>query len=154
MIMDLLNAEFMCENPPLRPKDKEIFFKKFSILEDEEIKDAFKVSVKRLLDIVSEIVPCVGCRRRLLLSSDPTSIARTDDEGLFRVTSRIIDASLHFSVERLFYQMKAGPGRYALYPLVVTPEGALILKTDVHNYPFTVGAMFQNHQLVFVVISN
>lgn len=64
MVLDLIDVEFMCEYPKIRGKDKELFLKKFNILSIEELKEAFRVTCKDLLDSVSEIVPCVGCRRR------------------------------------------------------------------------------------------
>ena len=50
-----------------------------------------------------------------------------------------------YSVERLFHQMKDGPGRTALYPLVVTSEGILIFPDEVYKWPNVIGAMFHNH---------
>lgn len=64
MVLDLIEVDFMCEEPKIQGKEKDIFLKKFSMLTPEELRDAFQVSCKRLLDIVSEIIPCVGCRRR------------------------------------------------------------------------------------------
>ncbi|KDR09742.1 Gametogenetin-binding protein 2 [Zootermopsis nevadensis] len=53
----------VCDNPMVRGKELDDFLRKFSVLTSSEMKSAFEVTCKDLLGILSQSVPCVGCRR-------------------------------------------------------------------------------------------
>ncbi|XP_011140169.1 gametogenetin-binding protein 2 isoform X2 [Harpegnathos saltator] len=63
MVMDIKNLGAICDNPIIRGKYLQEFVKKLEILTKEEIKASFEVTCKDMLAILSETVPCVGCRR-------------------------------------------------------------------------------------------
>lgn len=62
--MDLFNT---CER--VDNKELEDFKTKYLSLEKTELFEAFRVDVKDVLNIVSESIPCVGCRRRYVNSA-------------------------------------------------------------------------------------
>lgn len=53
-----------CDNPIVKGNALEEFSRKYSVLTISEVRDALQVSCKDLLSILSQTVPCVGCRRR------------------------------------------------------------------------------------------
>jgi len=59
----------VCDNPVVRGKELDDFLRKFNVLTSSELKCAFEVTCKDLLRILSQTVPCVGCRRRLVTTS-------------------------------------------------------------------------------------
>ncbi|XP_014487774.1 PREDICTED: gametogenetin-binding protein 2-like [Dinoponera quadriceps] len=63
MVMDITHLGAICDNPIIRGKPLEEFVKKMEILTKEEVKASFEVSCKDIVAILSETVPCVGCRR-------------------------------------------------------------------------------------------
>lgn len=63
MVMDLNGMGLVCDNPVVRGKELDDFLRKFNVLNSSELKDAFEVTCKDLLRILSQTVPCVGCRR-------------------------------------------------------------------------------------------
>lgn len=67
MIMDIKRLGAICDNPVIRGKHLTEFTKKLEILTKEEIKASFEVSCKDMLTILSETVPCVGCRKRCVM---------------------------------------------------------------------------------------
>lgn len=69
MIMDIKNLGAICDNPIIRGKHLTEFVKKLKILTKEEIKASFEVTCKDMLTILSETVPCVGCRKRYVMVS-------------------------------------------------------------------------------------
>lgn len=69
MIMDISRLGAICDSPIIRGKPLDEFIKKLSILTKEEVKMSFKVTCKDMLAILSETVPCVGCRRRCVIVS-------------------------------------------------------------------------------------
>lgn len=52
-----------CDNPVVRGKALEEFSRKYNVLTIEEVREALQVNCKDLLSILSQTVPCVGCRR-------------------------------------------------------------------------------------------
>jgi hypothetical protein len=58
----------VCDSPMIRGKELDDFLRKFNVLTSSEMKSAFEVTCKDLLGILSQTVPCVGCRRRLVTS--------------------------------------------------------------------------------------
>lgn len=66
MVMDLNGMGLVCDNPMVRGKELDDFLRKFNVLTSPETKSAFEVTCKDLLGILSQTVPCVGCRRRLV----------------------------------------------------------------------------------------
>ncbi|CAG5087264.1 Similar to CG2182: Gametogenetin-binding protein 2-like (Drosophila melanogaster) [Cotesia congregata] len=63
MIMDLNNLGYINESPLAKGKQLEEFKRKLEMLTKEEVKASFKVTHKDMLSILSQTVPCVGCRR-------------------------------------------------------------------------------------------
>ncbi|KAH0560206.1 gametogenetin-binding protein 2-like [Cotesia glomerata] len=63
MIMDLNNLGYINESPLAKGKQLEEFMRKLEMLTEEEVKASFKVTHKDMLSILSQTVPCVGCRR-------------------------------------------------------------------------------------------
>jgi len=68
--MDLSNEDLVQEVkqiPPLKVQSLDSFVKKYRMLSKRELQDILKVSIKEILDIMSESIDCVGCRRRYVL---------------------------------------------------------------------------------------
>ncbi|XP_063221976.1 gametogenetin-binding protein 2 isoform X2 [Bacillus rossius redtenbacheri] len=63
MVMDLTHMGLMCDNPTVRGKELENFQCKFTVLSPEELESAFMVTFPDLMHVLSQTVPCVGCRR-------------------------------------------------------------------------------------------
>ncbi|XP_071446547.1 gametogenetin-binding protein 2-like [Hetaerina americana] len=63
MVMDLEDPYLESDKPMVRKKELEIFLRKFNLLTPEEQKAAFQVDRKDLMALLSQTVPCVGCRR-------------------------------------------------------------------------------------------
>ncbi|KAJ9595143.1 hypothetical protein L9F63_013551 [Diploptera punctata] len=63
MVMDLSGMGIVCDSPMVRGKELDEFLRKFNVLSPSEIKSAFEVTMKDLLRILSQTIPCVGCRR-------------------------------------------------------------------------------------------
>jgi len=64
MIMDISGLGAVCDNPLINGKQLEEFTKKFALLTTEEIKASFAVTCKKMVEILNDAEPCVGCRRR------------------------------------------------------------------------------------------
>lgn len=67
LVMDLSNEDLVQEvkqMPPLKVQSLDSFVKKYRMLNKRELQDVLKVSIKDILDIMSESIDCVGCRRR------------------------------------------------------------------------------------------
>lgn len=62
--MDLNELDLVQENVPLKNKDIEEFLKKYNFLSQWELKTAFVITIKDIVSILGESIPCVGCRRR------------------------------------------------------------------------------------------
>ncbi|XP_050532823.1 gametogenetin-binding protein 2-like isoform X2 [Daktulosphaira vitifoliae] len=66
LVMDLSNEDLVQEVkqvPPLKVQSLDSFIKKYRMLNKRELQDVLKVSIKEILDIMSESIDCVGCRR-------------------------------------------------------------------------------------------
>lgn len=66
LVMDLSNEDLVQEVkqvPPLKVQSLDSFVKKYRMLNKRELQDVLKVSIKEILDIMSESIDCVGCRR-------------------------------------------------------------------------------------------
>uniref|UniRef100_A0A1B6EK34 Gametogenetin-binding protein 2 n=1 Tax=Cuerna arida TaxID=1464854 RepID=A0A1B6EK34_9HEMI len=63
MVMDLNSMGFLNDNPIVKGKELDEFTTKYKVLSPEEVKFAFQVNRKDLLSILSQTIPCVGCRR-------------------------------------------------------------------------------------------
>ncbi|CAH0381297.1 unnamed protein product [Bemisia tabaci] len=63
LVMDLNSMGLVYDNPIVRGKELDEFTRNYNILTLEEVKQAFQVTCKDLLDILSQTIPCVGCRR-------------------------------------------------------------------------------------------
>lgn len=64
MVMDLNTMNLGCDNPVVKGKALEEFSRKYNVLTIDEVREALQVNCKDLLSILSQTVPCVGCRRR------------------------------------------------------------------------------------------
>lgn len=67
LVMDLSNEDLVQEVkqvPPLKVQSLDSFLKKYRMLTKRELQDVLNVSIKEILDIMSESIDCVGCRRR------------------------------------------------------------------------------------------
>nr|CAD7194824.1 unnamed protein product [Timema douglasi] len=63
MVMDLNYMGFICDNPMVRGKELEEFTRKYNVMTQSELKKAFSVGYHDLMQVLSQTVPCVGCRR-------------------------------------------------------------------------------------------
>lgn len=63
MVMDLNSVAYVYDHNRVGRKELEEFLQKFSFLTPEEARTAFQVTCKDLLSVLSQTVPCVGCRR-------------------------------------------------------------------------------------------
>ncbi|XP_054262620.1 gametogenetin-binding protein 2-like isoform X2 [Macrosteles quadrilineatus] len=68
MVMDLNSMGFVkwildLNNPTVKGKELDEFQAKYKVLSPEEVRYAFQVSRKDLMNILSNTIPCVGCRR-------------------------------------------------------------------------------------------
>ncbi|XP_011330593.2 gametogenetin-binding protein 2-like [Ooceraea biroi] len=63
MIMDLCGLNMICNSPLIRGKSLDEFTRKLDMLTKEEIKASFKVTDKDVMAILSQVEPCVGCRK-------------------------------------------------------------------------------------------
>lgn len=64
MVMDLNDLDLVREHVLIKNKDFEEFLRKYHLLSSWELKKAFEITIKDVMNILSESVPCVGCRRR------------------------------------------------------------------------------------------
>lgn len=64
MVMDLKDVDLFNSCERIDNKELEDFKNKYLSLNPGELFEAFRVDVKDVLNIVSESIPCVGCRRR------------------------------------------------------------------------------------------
>ena len=62
--MDINDLGAICDSPLVCGKELDEFIRKLNILTKEEIKASFEVTCKDMLVVLSQAVPCVGCRRR------------------------------------------------------------------------------------------
>lgn len=79
MLMDLNSKGLVFDHPLVKGKELEEFTRKYSILSDEELKKSLEVDRTEFMSVLSQSVPCVGCRRsverlhyQLMLSGHPT----------------------------------------------------------------------------------
>ncbi|CAD1472364.1 unnamed protein product, partial [Heterotrigona itama] len=63
MVMDINNLGAICDSPLVCGKELDEFIRKLNILTKEEIKASFEVTCKDMLVVLSQAVPCIGCRR-------------------------------------------------------------------------------------------
>ena len=47
-------------------KDMELFVQKFNVLSKDEVAVAMMVTSKDVMNLLTHLVPCVGCRRRYI----------------------------------------------------------------------------------------
>lgn len=67
LVMDLSSEDLVQEvkqMPPLKVQSFDCFLDKYHMLKKNELKEILKVTIKEILDIMSESIDCVGCRRR------------------------------------------------------------------------------------------
>lgn len=79
MLMDLNSKGLVFDHPLVKGKELEEFTRKYSILSADELKKSLEVDRTEFMSVLSQSVPCVGCRRsverlhyQLMLSGHPT----------------------------------------------------------------------------------
>ncbi|XP_058445588.1 gametogenetin-binding protein 2-like [Malaya genurostris] len=79
MLMDLNSKGLIFDQPAIDGMELEEFTKKYQLLSPAELRASLQVSTADLMSILSQNVPCVGCRRsverlfyQLMLSGHPT----------------------------------------------------------------------------------
>uniref|UniRef100_A0A1B0CHH4 Uncharacterized protein n=1 Tax=Lutzomyia longipalpis TaxID=7200 RepID=A0A1B0CHH4_LUTLO len=65
MLMDLNAKGLVFDHPTVRGRDLEEFLRKYAILTQEEFKKSLQVSCDEFTAVLSQSVPCVGCRRNV-----------------------------------------------------------------------------------------
>lgn len=50
----------------MKNKDLEDFLHKYNFLSAWELRSALQITIKDVINILNESIPCVGCRRRYL----------------------------------------------------------------------------------------
>lgn len=77
--MDLNSKGLVFDHPLVKGKELEEFTRKYSILSADELKKSLEVDRTEFMSVLSQSVPCVGCRRsverlhyQLMLSGHPT----------------------------------------------------------------------------------
>ena len=69
MVMQLSSSCLQCEHILTKGKEYDRFMEQYSNLSADELSVALMVLSKELLNVLAQYVPCVGCRRRLVLNS-------------------------------------------------------------------------------------
>ena len=64
MVIQFNDTCIGCEHVGIKQKELERFVQKFSALTKDEIAVALMVTNKEIFNLLSQMVPCVGCRRR------------------------------------------------------------------------------------------
>ena len=79
MLMDLSSKGLVFDHPAVKGRDLEEFTKKYQLLSAAELKHSLHVTSNEFTSVLSQSVPCVGCRRsverlfyQLMLSGHPT----------------------------------------------------------------------------------
>uniref|UniRef100_A0A1L8DD53 Gametogenetin-binding protein 2-like n=1 Tax=Nyssomyia neivai TaxID=330878 RepID=A0A1L8DD53_9DIPT len=65
MLMDLNTKGLVFDHPTVRGRDLEEFLRKYAILTEDEFKKSLQVSCEEFTSVLSQSVPCVGCRRNV-----------------------------------------------------------------------------------------
>lgn len=63
MVMDLNSMGFVYDTPTVRGKELDKFLDMYNSLTPSELRQAFEVEFKDIMSILSQTIPCVGCRR-------------------------------------------------------------------------------------------
>ncbi|KAL1140636.1 hypothetical protein AAG570_000566 [Ranatra chinensis] len=63
MVMDMNSMGIVYDNPSVRGKELDKFLDMYNTLTLQDVRQAFQVNCKELLSILSQMIPCVGCRR-------------------------------------------------------------------------------------------
>jgi len=63
MIVQFPETCFACDHVQVKLKQQEKFLKKFQLLNEREVTEALTVESQEVLDALSQLVPCVGCRK-------------------------------------------------------------------------------------------
>lgn len=67
-----------CENVRgIKRKDMEHFVQRFSMLSKDEIAVEMMVTSQDILNMLAHMVPCVGCRRRLVYSFNSVNVGKS-----------------------------------------------------------------------------
>ena len=64
MVMEFGDTCVGCEQVGIKQKELERFVSKFRALSSDEIAVALMVTNKDIFNLLTQMVPCVGCRRR------------------------------------------------------------------------------------------
>ncbi|KAF4520124.1 hypothetical protein B566_EDAN010280 [Ephemera danica] len=63
MVMDLSDSDILTDSPTPKGKELDNFMLKYNMLTLQDVQNAFQVTCKDVLEILSQTIPCVGCRR-------------------------------------------------------------------------------------------
>lgn len=69
MVMDLKNVALISDNQSVKGKELDDISKKMHLLTDTELSDALEIRKSEMLQVLNQAVPCVGCRRRFVLTT-------------------------------------------------------------------------------------
>uniref|UniRef100_U5EZT6 Gametogenetin-binding protein 2-like n=1 Tax=Corethrella appendiculata TaxID=1370023 RepID=U5EZT6_9DIPT len=94
MLMDLNSKGLVFDHPAVKGRELEEFTKKYKLLTTHELKQSLQVSSSEFTSVLSQNVPCVGCRRsverlfyQLMLSGHPTlDPVMITNKGILTVT--------------------------------------------------------------------
>ena len=64
MVLQFSDSCIGCESAGIKQKDLERFVHKFGLLSSDEVAGALMVTSKEIFNLLAQLVPCVGCRRR------------------------------------------------------------------------------------------
>lgn len=97
--MDLSTKGLVFDHPVVQGRDLDEFVKKYRSLTADELKISLKVTINEFTSVLSQSVPCVGCRRsverlffQLMLSGHPTlgEITKICINKIFELSRTII----------------------------------------------------------------
>lgn len=63
LVMDIKGSGIITDNQVIRGKEHEEFVNKWKVLSEEELRNALKVTIPEMMQVLNQNVPCVGCRR-------------------------------------------------------------------------------------------
>ena len=64
MVVEFADTCAGCEHAGAKHKERERFVQKFGALSKDDAAMALMVTKKEVFNLMSQIVPCVGCRKR------------------------------------------------------------------------------------------
>ena len=68
MVVQFSDTCLGCEQAGIKHKELERFMQKFGALSKDEVAVALMVTSKEMASLLSQLVPCVGCRTRFVIA--------------------------------------------------------------------------------------